>query len=247
MTIDFKKCKSVTKILNDYFLCNENLSTIEYPKSIEYKSNEYFIYIFYSCLLDYGMNSKLYHKNLSNTYDKYSYIFIPNKVSDISPDELKNIIIQNIHPRYPNIALKKWIKLSNELEKYNNIVDTLSKINNFQELTNFINSLDSYGQKTGGLLIRIIVDSNICNFNEKVEFIPIDRHDMEISYLTGIIDSEKLNHKEIKLLSNAYVKVGNELKINPSDIDKYLWEIGVSFCNKKKCADCPLNNYCSKR
>lgn len=35
--------------------------------------------------------------------------------------------------------------------------------------------------------------------------------------------------------------------MNPNDIDKYLWEVGNSFCNKKKCNECPLNNYCNER
>jgi len=38
-------------------------------------------------------------------------------------DELLYIIKENIHPRYPNIALKKWLLLSNELNKYELIED----------------------------------------------------------------------------------------------------------------------------
>ncbi len=34
--------------------------------------------MFYSCLLDYGMRSKIYHKNLVDTYEKYPNIFDPN-------------------------------------------------------------------------------------------------------------------------------------------------------------------------
>lgn len=40
--------------------------------------------------------------------------------------------------------------------------------------------------------------------------------------------------------------VGKELNINPSDIDKYLWKVGNSFCNKKNCEECPLNQMCIK-
>lgn len=246
MKIDYDKCKIVIENLHCYFSTNMNLSTIEYPSDIKYGTNKYFIYMFYSCLLDYGMKSKLYHTNLSNTYNNHPEIFIPESVINIDEKVLKEIIINNIHSRYPNIALKKWLILSNELSKYPNIIKILRDLKSFNELIKFIVSLKSYGQKTGGLLARIIVDSKVCNFEEKMQSIPIDRHDIEISYLTDIINSKTLSNKEIKKLSDCYVKVGNELNINPSEIDKYLWEVGNTYCNKKRCIECPLNIYCKK-
>lgn len=246
MKIDYKKCSTIVETLSNYFTTSKNLSIVEYPGEIKFLSNNYFIYMFYSCLLDYGMKSKLYHKNLSNTYSKYPDIFIPNNVIRMDKTKLKDIIVNNIHPRYPNIALKKWITLSEKLQQYNDLVEVLSNIASFKDLTNFISNLNSYGQKTGGLLARIITDSNVCNFDEMVESIPIDRHDIEISYLTGVINSKNISENEIKDLSNSYVKTGNELNINPSDIDKYLWEIGNTFCNKKKCITCPLNIHCKR-
>lgn len=244
MHIDYEKCNVVINVLHKYFTSVGELSNIEYPNGVEYASNEYFIYMFYSCLLDYGMKSKLLHNNLSNTYSKYPNIFMPKNVINMPEEELKEIIVNNIHPRYPNVALKKWITLSKELSKYNNLVEVLKTFTSFQELVCFIKGLNSYGQKTGGLLARIITDSKICNFNENVESIPIDRHDIEISYLTGIINLKNITNKDINELSNCYVKIGNELNINPGEIDKYLWEVGNSFCNKKNCIECPLNIYC---
>ncbi len=246
MNIDYERCSIVINSLHDYFTSVGKLSNIEYPKEIKYASNNYFLYMFYSCLLDYGMKSKLYHSNLSNAYSKYPDIFIPGIIIKMPQEKLKEIIVNNIHPRYPNIALKKWVNLSNELCKYNNLVEVLSKITSFKDLICFISSLNSYGQKTGSLLARIITDSKICNFNEMVESIPIDRHDIEISYLTGIISVKSITSKEIKDLSNFYVKIGNDLNISPSEIDKYLWEVGNTFCNRKKCSDCPLNIYCKE-
>ena len=202
--------------------------------------------MFYSCLLDYGMRSKLYHKNLSDTYIKYPNIFKPSYVSKMSEEDLKSIIINNIHPRYPNVATKKWIELSKELIKYDSILDYLKTIQSFDELNKFIRNIKGYGQKTGGLLIRIIYDSKIFNFKDRIKTIPIDRHDIEISYLTNIIDSANISNNQITALSDAYVNVGEKLNINPSNIDKYLWEIGNSYCNKKNCADCPLKEMCIK-
>lgn len=245
--IEYKKCIKIVEVLNNYFKNNVNLADIEYPSNIKYKTNKYYIYMFYSCLLDYGMRSKIYHKNLVETYNNYPNIFEPNYVINMDKEILKDIVVNNIHPRYPNVAVKKWINLSDSLMKYNDVLGYLKNINSFKELELFVKNINGFGQKTGGLLIRIICDSNICNFAENIESIPIDRHDIEISYLTGIINDKKIGKKEIGDLSDIFVKAGRYLEVNPSDIDKYLWQIGNSFCNKKMCNECPLNNFCKEK
>lgn len=59
------------------------------------------------------MRSKLYYSNLINTYSKYPKLFEPQYViENLDEDKLKNILRDNIHPRYPNVATKKWIVLS---------------------------------------------------------------------------------------------------------------------------------------
>ena len=116
-----------------------------------------------------------------------------------------------------------------------------------RSLNNFINTSKSYGQKTGGLLLRLIYESNICVLNDGIQAIPLDRHDIEISYLNGIIKDKELTTKQIVELSTAYIKVSNKLKINPSNVDKYLWEIGNQYCNKHNCTKCPLCDNCKTK
>lgn len=246
MEINYNRCLNVVKRLDSEFGNTLGLASVEFPETITLGTNDYFRYMFYSCLLDYGMRSKVYHKNLINTYRKYPCIFNPKSVSKLSENDLYDIIINNIHPRYPNVATKKWITLSNELSKYDNILECLQEISSFEDLDKFIKGIKGYGQKTGGLLIRIIYDSKICNFCDDVTSIPIDRHDIEISYLTNIIDENKLSNKQIEQLSNMYVKASKESNVNPSDLDKYLWNVGNSFCSIKKCDNCPLNEMCAK-
>ena len=93
MNIDYEKCSNVINSLYDYFTSVGKLTNIEYPKEIEYASNNYFLYMFYSCLLDYGMKSKLYHNNLSNTYSKYPDIFIPSRVIKMLEKHFKKTIV----------------------------------------------------------------------------------------------------------------------------------------------------------
>ena len=79
-TIDANKAKICSKLLSDYYASNNSSAEVSYPKSLDKKSREYLIYVFYSCLLDYGMRSSIYHNNLINTYNKYPEIFDPKYV-----------------------------------------------------------------------------------------------------------------------------------------------------------------------
>lgn len=244
-----KKMIEVLKLLKEHFDGAENLANIGYPKSIKKDSKEWVQYMFYSCLLDYGIRSKKYHQNLSKTYEKYPMIFDPNYVVENFKDkeeELFNIIKENVHPRYPNVAIKKWITLSIELSKQD-ILEYLKSFKNFDEINLFIKSIKGFGQKTGGLLSRILSESDLFKFDDFVKTIPLDRHDLEISYLTGLISKENLSSNEIEELSNELIETGKNLNITPNDLDKYLWEIGNRFCNKKSCEICPLRELCQTK
>ncbi len=244
---DKEKLSICLSKIKAYFKNIDSVSNVEYPKEVKYRSHEWLVYIFYSCLLDYGMKSKLYHERLIQTYHNYKDIFNPKLVKDYNENELLQIIKNNIHPRYPNVALKKWLNLANVLENYDNLLEKIQTFNHFSELVYFIQQIKGYGQKTGGLLLRLIAEANICSFDEEIPFIPLDRHDIEISYLNGIINKNKLNEKNIRQLSNLYIQKGRQLNISPCDVDKYLWEIGNSFCNKKACVTCPLQDTCKKK
>lgn len=64
LNIDYNRCKEVVAKLNNHFADKVGLANVEFPKKINYRTNEYYLYMFYSCLLDYGMRSKVYHKNI---------------------------------------------------------------------------------------------------------------------------------------------------------------------------------------
>lgn len=248
MDINYDKTIKTIVLLDKFFYKKEDdIANVEIPSEIELFSNDWMHYIFYSCLLDYGMKSKLYHGRLINTYSRYSKIFIPEIVVKLDIDELDSIIRNNIRPRYPNVALKKWLKLSSELVKYDNLVETIKNFNSFQELNQFIHDIGGFGQKTGGLLLRLIYEAGVCSFDDGINTLPLDRHDIEISYLNRIINKDKLNKKEIAMLNDTFFKVSNELNIKINLIDKYLWEVGNRFCNKKDCLNCPLFDNCKTK
>lgn len=107
------------------------------------------------------MRSKIYHNNLINTYEKYPSIFCPKYVSQMKEAELHSIIVKNIHPRYPNVATKKWINISNELLKYDNILSYLKTMKDINELNQFIKVIKGYGQKNGWFINNVALISVI--------------------------------------------------------------------------------------
>lgn len=74
--------------------------------------------MFYFCLLDYIMRSQNYHNNLINTYHIYPQVFDPSYVIGSftnNKEKLLNIMKNNIHPRYSNVAVDKWLNLSKKI------------------------------------------------------------------------------------------------------------------------------------
>ncbi len=239
--------------MKDYFNSTEEVANVEIPNDIKVGTNEHILYIFYSCLLDYGMHSSLYHFNLINTYKKYKEIFNPSYVVKTFKDNEENllkIIKENIHPIYPNIALRKWLELSEFLDtNYPNdkLKQKIVSLESYRELYNFITSIKGFGQKTGGLLLRLIFESGICSFNDELQDIPIDRHDVEISHLNKVVDKKDLSHEDLKELGTIWIKAAKENNISACDIDKYLWTIGNNLCSKKKCTECPMEKECTTK
>lgn len=244
-----EKANEAVLIMANYYEKIKTNAEVLFPKSIKYASNEYFIYIFYSCLLDYGMRSSMYHDNLIKTYEEFSKIFDPKYVVSNYKDnsqELLDIIKSKIHARYPNVALKKWISLSEFLALEDDMLGKLNSFESFEELRKYITGIHGFGQKTGGLLIRLIYDALNLSNKYSLLSIPIDRHDIEISYLLGVVDKKDLNEKEIKMLSDVWIEASIINNVSPSSVDEYLWAIGSKLC-VATCAHCPLNKNCKRK
>lgn len=234
--------------LKDYFKDMESTSSvIPIPDDIKLLDNKWLYFIMYSCLLNYGVKSKLYNENILNTYRDYVWMFNPQEVVKRSNEEVLKVVRESIHHRYPNMAAMKWIKLSENLSKIDNLIMIVKSFNSYIELYEFIAGLGGYGQKTGGLLLRLLYESGICDYEDSLPIIPLDRHDIEISYLCGIIAKKKLSSKGIYELSKLWIETSLKYEVDANMIDQYLWHVGVEFCNKKRCLECPLYGECKSK
>lgn len=258
-TINIENAKRSLIIMNNFFLKNKDLkmSNIILPSSIKRGSMEHCKYLFYSCMLNYGIKSKVLHENLQLLYEENPCLFNPKYVLDIYKNnkcKLADLLRSKIHVRYPNQSAKNWINLSKIiLSKYNGNLDEIFKNKQtYSEYQSAIFELDGFGQKTGGLLLRMLIDEGFVKPIDGIAEIPIDRHDINLciwlDVINGLTAEEiKKNQKIIGELSKIWVNVSNEFKISPSTTDQYLWIIGSKFCSKYQCNTCPLNSLCIKK
>ena len=255
-TINKENAKRSLIIMNNFFQENKDLKTanIILPSSIKQGSVEHFKYLFYSCMLNYGMKSKVLHENLKLLYEENPCLFNPEYVLDVYEHNmcaLADLLRSKIHVRYPNQSAKNWINLSKIiLTKYNgNFNEIFINKQTYLEYQDAIFQLDGFGQKTGGLLLRMLIDEGFIKPLDGIAEIPIDRHDIDLciwlEVINGITAEDIKKSKEvIGKLSKIWVNVSNDLNISPSITDQYLWIIGSKFCSKTQCNICPLNSLC---
>ncbi|MBU7017991.1 MAG: hypothetical protein HXS44_10810 [Theionarchaea archaeon] len=224
------------------------------PEGIEWNSKKHFLYLFYGCLLDYGMKSSLYHENLRNTFEERPELFEPEYVVrnfQENVERLAMLLKKSVRLRFPNEGARRWLSLSEILlERYQgNPKEIFEQPMKFDEVKEAVLGIKGFGQKTGGLLIRILYENDLIRVEGQLTHIPIDRHDIEISRMIGVLTTEESNWSSsvvLELLSSAWVEASYSEEIDPCETDRNLWIVGSTMCSKKKCSKCPLNDMCEK-
>lgn len=254
--INKENAKKSLIIMNNFFQENKDfkMANIILPSSIKPGSLEHCKYLFYSCMLNYGMKSTVLHENLQLFYEENPCLFDPKYVLNVykyNICELADLLRSRIHVRYPNQSAKNWINLSEiMLNKYNgNFDEIFLNKQTYLEYQAAIFELDGFGQKTGGLLLRMLIDEGFIKPIDGISEIPIDRHDINLCIWLGVINGLTANDIKkskgiIGILSKVWVNVSKEFNISPSITDQYLWIIGSKFCSKYQCNICPLNSLC---
>ena len=256
ITIDIQQAELSLKKMHQYFSVREiaEQAQVKLPQNIEKLSPQHYCYLFFSCLANYGMKSSVLHENLCLLYEHKPELFAPayivstyaNKLSDLA-----TILKSNVHIRYPNECTKRWFALSEILHSHYNDdpKEMFANKNKYDEFKSVISQIKGFGQKTGGLLLRMLIDNDMLSSIDGITEIPIDRHDIDLcvwlEVITNITSDEiKKSKKIISALSAAWVEASNKMEISPSITDQYLWIIGSQFCTSQSCTSCPLKEVC---
>ena len=237
----------------------DNLLEFQIPKAIEYGSIEHARFYFYLIFNDHGTKSIRLYEKFKNLYDNHNHIFIPTKVIKEYADReelFREKFMLNQGLRYPTQASKSWIENSKLLvESYGGEpINLFQSTNNAVELFKRIRKFRSYGPKTSGLLLRVILG---VGFNRKLKNIkdvplPVDIHDSRIAFICGIYNPsgvENINEiysspKHIKNISILWKEAAEDIEVKWEEIDRALWLLGSIGCVNKFCLECPINEFC---
>lgn len=257
--INIKRAELSLKKMHQYF-SEKNISEraqVKLPKSIEKFSPQHYCYLFFNCLANYGMKSSLLHDNLCTLYEHNPELFAPDYIVLTYSNrllDLAEILKSAVRVRYPNECAKRWFSLSELLYFHynNNPQEMFIDKNRYEEFKCVISQIKGFGQKTGGLLLRMLIDNGMLSPVDGISEIPIDRHDIDLCVWLEVVsnittDEIRKSKKVISELSSTWVEASNNLAISPSITDQYLWIIGSEYCVTKSCDLCPLKEMCNNK
>ncbi len=259
---DIDRARETARALHSYFRDAQTVrkATIELPEDIEYESRDHYLYVFYGCLLDYGVRSYHYHQRLRLAYSEFRELFNPDYILENFENDiegLSRILSRYLRVRFPTEAAKRWFSLSEVLcRKYDcDPRNLIKEATTLYELRNLVTEIRGFGQKTGGLLIRILYENGLLGNmnNDCMPFIPIDRHDVKVSMRLGIIrgleedsSSDRVSNRLPAELSKIWVEASVLESIDPAETDRNLWLLGSGLCASNKCYLCPVKGLCSQ-
>jgi len=231
-----------------FFQHKKNLLEYQIPDAIDYASKEHAMFYFFLIFNDHGTKSINLYKNFKNLFVKNSDYFNPKKIAYLE-DELKEEIAK-LGVRYANNSFKYWVynaqKIVNEFD--GDVYNLFTSYDDAMELYKKIKEFKGYGDKTTGLLLRVI---NGVGFNKLDNFydvpLPVDTHDSKIAINCNMIDSfdyNKADKKVLKDVSKIWQDLANSMGYKWEELDKALWILGSVGCVKKDCQDCPIKLDC---
>lgn len=253
-------------IMSDYnqkkgiFATTDELLEMQCPDGIEYSSEEHANFYFFLIFNDHGTKSINLYSRFKKLYIKSPEIFNPNYIVqnyiNNEKDLLNNYLI-NLGLRYPTKATTSWINNSKLLIKdfQGKSINLYKSTNDALELYNKIMNFISYGPKTSGLLLRVIIGVGFNRNLTNVENVPlpVDIHDSRIAYNCNIYKPNKINDLQ-KIYSNPFhikkiEKIWRDSALNINvkweDLDRALWLLGSKGCVSKQCNICPIKEFCS--
>jgi len=244
----------VNNIMNAYikdsgvFEYKSNLLEYQIPNGVVYASKEHAMFYFFLIFNDHGTKSTRLYENFKKLFGENSNYFNPKKIANLE-DELKEKIAQ-LGVRYANNSFKYWVynaqKIVDEFDG-----DIYKLFTNYKDATQLykkIKEFKGYGDKTTGLLLRVIDGvefTKLENF-EQVP-LPVDTHDSKIAINCNMIekfDYNKADRKTLQNVSYMWQDLSNSIGINWEELDKALWILGSVGCVQKECGQCPINMYC---
>lgn len=186
-------------------------------------------FIFYITGLDYATKSQPLYERANKLFTKDKKLFDPKHIAKLSDEDIYTYIINFLKPRYPNEAVKRFgINSKLLIDKYkSNPKNIFTSSQTAKEAIEKVRDFRGYGPKIGNFFARTIINYFSITYSDIDDIlIPVDRHDVKISYLMGFIDNPKMSKKNIDKVKNIFNLACKETKTSWLIFDKALWIMG---------------------
>ena len=236
----------------------EDYSMPEYalPRNLEEGTREYALYLTYVISIDYMTDAEKLWKRSRGAYELYPERFTPEKILKVSPRTVETFV-KNLGARFYSSAAKTWIKISNVLvDKYDGDPRNLtSQPLTIEEIKEKIEEFPYLrGPKLTNFYIRAMGETELFKVKNLDELdIPVDKQVARFTMYTGVLGllSEQfqgcVHEPPLRdLIEEAWRNAAKKLGIPPWKLDEPIWTIGSKLCSKRKCGQCPVEEFCDK-
>ena len=225
------------------------------PEGVAPGSREHANFLFFLISQDHGTKSAALYDRAKRRYSTNPDHFDPTLVAARYSEESAQPIRETLSAlgvRYPNNALRGWIKNSVRLTSqfHADARKLVAEYRSASESMKAIRSFYGFGPKTGGLLFRVFVGLGLGKPDhiDSVDF-PTDIHDTRIAALTGIADipadlTERDYGRFVRKAQHAWRSACDHEGIDWLQVDRALWILGSKGCSRERHADCPIREFC---
>jgi len=194
------------------------------------------LFIFYVLQLDYATKSQVLYKRANDLFAKKSEFFTPEIILGLSDKELRDILKKYLKPRYINEAVKRYqINSTKLLSEFDGDPRNIFKVRSAKEVLKFTYEFRGFGPKIGNFFIRTMVNVFLYKYEDiDIVSLPVDVHDVKITYLLGYLDSSVMSRKNIVITKNTWMQACKKAKESWLIFDKALWLLGSEGKPKSK-------------
>jgi len=195
------------------------------------------LFLFYVVQLDYATKSQKLYEGATKLIEDMPNFFSPNIILKFTSEELLNICVKYLKPRYPNEAYSRYrINSKLLLEKYKgNPLEIINSSKTAKEALRKVLEFRGYGNKTGNLLLRTLISVFNPAFEDIQEVLPpVDIHDVRIAYLLGFTENKEMTDKNINDVKIIWNEACQKARENWITFDRALWLLGSQGQPKTK-------------
>jgi len=185
-------------------------------------------FLFYVIQLDYATKSQRLYENTKNLVQENPEAFKPQYVSSLKDSELKSLL-EELSPRYINEAVTRYKKNTGKLldEYGGDPREIFRKAGTAKEAVTLTREFRGFGPKIGNFFVRTMVNTFGYDYPDIENILPpVDRHDVNIAYLMGYVDSNEMTERNIKRVKRLWSAACLEAGVSWLTFDKALWLLG---------------------